>query len=98
MRVARVGWFRRSAWPPAAPRRCGWGGRLRRLGVRARPGLGSGSGGRWEHERRRGWGRGGERARLLEELFELLADLAAAGVAVFPLVGVDAQGCVGFSV
>src|SRR4029077_6797522 len=41
--------------------------------------------------------RGGQFAAPLEELAELLADLAAARLTFFPLVGVDAQGGVGLS-
>jgi hypothetical protein len=51
--------------------------------------------GGWQREARHGWG--GQFAASLEELAELLADLAAACFAFFPLVGVDAQGGVGLS-
>ena len=50
-------------------------------------------------ERKRAW-RGRERRcrGLVEEVSELVADLAALGVVVFPLVCVDAEGGVGFAV
>src|SRR5205085_1896279 len=51
---------------------CSWWRRLRRRGGRVRPKARlSGPGGRWQGQRRRGWGwgRGGERPRLLEEPF-----------------------------
>jgi hypothetical protein len=35
---------------------------------------------------------------VLEELFELGSDGASLRVVEFPLVGVDAEGCVGFAV
>src|SRR5438270_11559729 len=77
--------------------RGGGGGAATRESASAK--VASGPGRRWERQRGRGWGWGtGELPWLLEEPFELLADLAAAGVAVLPLVGVDAQGGVGFSV
>ena len=41
---------------------------------------------------------GGEGCWLVEEAAELLADLASAGFALFPLVGVDAEGGVGLAV
>src|SRR5579862_2297729 len=47
----------------------------------------------WEREA--GDGRLGEFAVAVEEVAELLADLAAAGVPLLPLVRVDAQGGVG---
>jgi len=52
--------------------------------------------GGWQRETRHG--RGYQFTAALEELAELLADLAAAGFAFFPLVGVDAQGGVGLAV
>ncbi len=45
-----------------------------------------------------GDGRLGEFALAVEEVAELLADLAVAGFAFLPLVCVDAEGGVGFSV
>src|SRR5919206_2560887 len=91
--------FRLAIVVPPSPRRSFWGGAVTRESAPAQR-LVSGPGGRWERQRCRGWGWGrtGECPRLVEEAFELLADLAAAGVAVLPLMGVDAQGGVGFAV
>src|SRR5581483_7292494 len=51
-----------------------------------------------ERERRPRCRRGGEFAAVVEELVDLVADPASLRVAVLPLVGVDAQGGVGFAV
>ena len=51
----------------------------------------------WEREWLSGCAAGAE-AGLAEELAKVLSDLAALGFAVGPLVGVDAEGGVGFAV